>query len=192
MITFNPELKGRSLLSLNDFTDEEMCDVINLAIELKKRRAEGTRGDLLHRKNIALVFEKGSTRTRCAATTAVRDEGGNAEYLNSDDIHIGVKESVKDTARVLGRMFDGILFRGFKQRNVELLAKYAGIPYGMVLPTIITPRRFLPTLCYERISGHSRKKLSISATGAIIGKFFNTGSQSRRKYVNCTRKNPAK
>ena len=128
MLTWMDSLKGRSLMRLTSFTDEEMLDLINLAAQLKERRAKGIRGDLLHRKNIALIFEKSSTRTRNSSIIAARDEGGGAEYLTRPDIHFGKKESVKDTARVLGRIYDGILFRGFKQSVCEDLMKYSGVP----------------------------------------------------------------
>ena len=106
-------LKGRSLMRMTSFTDEEMLNLIDLAAQLKARRHAGVRGDLLRRKQIALIFEKSSTRTRNSSQIAARDEGGDAEYLTRPDIHFGKKESVKDTARVLGRIYDGILFRGF-------------------------------------------------------------------------------
>lgn len=121
-------LKGRSLLTLQDITDAEMTALIDAAVELKARKAGGRRGQSLAGRNLALVFEKSSTRTRCAASVAVFDEGGHAEYLSSADIHLGRKESVADTARVIGRMFDGIMYRGFAQRTVELLARYSGVP----------------------------------------------------------------
>lgn len=146
MIRFHPALKNRSLLSLNDFSDEDMMRVIDLAIALKKRRAEGVRGDLLRRKNIALVFEKGSTRTRCSATVAARDEGGNVEYLTRADTHFGVKESVKDTARVLGRIFDGILFRGYAQKTSEQLKQYSGVPVWNGLTDESHPTQILADL----------------------------------------------
>ena len=128
MLTWMDSLKGRSMMRLASFTDEEMLNLIDLAAQLKARRAAGVRGDLLHRKNIALIFEKSSTRTRNSTLIAVRDEGGNGEYLTRPDIHFGKKESVKDTARVLGRIYDGILFRGFRQSDCEALAKYSGVP----------------------------------------------------------------
>ncbi len=121
-------LKGRSLLRLDDLSDEEMIYLIDLAEEFKRNKKKGIRGNSLRRMNIALIFEKLSTRTRCAFTVAARDEGGQSEYLGTHDIHFGKKESIADTARVLGRMFDGIAFRGFKQTTVEQLAKYSGIP----------------------------------------------------------------
>ena len=128
MITWNPALAKRHLRTLHDFTDEEMIQLLELAEALKARKDAGIRGDLLHRRNIALIFEKGSTRTRNACLVAAQDEGGNAEYLNQHDIHFGHKESVKDSARVLGRFFDGILFRGFRQDTVEQLARFSGVP----------------------------------------------------------------
>lgn len=121
-------LQGRSLLTLNDLSDKEMMDLLDLAIGLKKKKQMKAKGSLLCGRNIALIFEKMSTRTRCATTVAVADEGGNAEYLSANEIHIGKKESVADTARVLGRMFDGILFRGYKQDTVKQMAQYSGVP----------------------------------------------------------------
>lgn len=121
-------LKGRSFLTLKDFTPEEITYFIDLAADLKAKKKEGITGNSLKGKNIALIFEKPSTRTRCAFTIGCIDEGGHPEYLGKDDIQLGHKESVEDTARVLGRMFDGIEFRGFKQDTVEKLAKYSGVP----------------------------------------------------------------
>lgn len=128
MLNWMDSLYGRSLMRLTSFTDEEMLNLIDLAGQLKARRHAGVRGDLLKRKNIALIFEKSSTRTRNSSIIAARDEGGGAEYLTRPDIHFGKKESVKDTARVLGRIYDGILFRGFEQKTCEELAKYSGVP----------------------------------------------------------------
>ena len=121
-------LKGRSFLTLKDFTPEEIGGLLDLAAELKEKKKKGIYGHSLAHKNIALIFEKPSTRTRCSFTVAAVDEGGHPEYLGVHDIQLGKKEDVPDTARVLGRMFDGIEFRGFKQSNVEALAKYSGVP----------------------------------------------------------------
>ena len=121
-------LKGRSFLTLKDFTGEEIEYLISLAKELKDKKKQGILGTSLKGKNIALIFEKPSTRTRCSFTIGCTDEGGHPEYLGKDDIQLGYKESVEDTARVVGRMFDGIEFRGFKHENVEKLAKYSGVP----------------------------------------------------------------
>lgn len=121
-------LKGRSFLTLKDFTKEEISYLLELAADLKKKKKQGITGNSLKGKNIALIFEKPSTRTRCSFTIGCIDEGGHPEYLGKDDIQLGHKESVEDTARVLGRMFDGIEFRGFKQDTVEKLAKYSKVP----------------------------------------------------------------
>ena len=121
-------LKGRSFLTLMDFTPSEIDYLLTLAADLKAKKRSGIRGHTLDGKNIALIFEKSSTRTRCAFTVACNDEGAFPEYLNKNDIQLGAKEDIKDTARVLGRMFDGIEFRGFKQENAEALAKYSGVP----------------------------------------------------------------
>ena len=121
-------LKGRSFLTLKDFTPEEIEYLVDLAADLKAKKKQGITGNSLKGKNIALIFEKPSTRTRCSFTIGCVDEGGHPEYLGHEDIQLGHKESVKDTARVLGRMFDGIEFRGFSQQTVEDLAKYSGVP----------------------------------------------------------------
>lgn len=121
-------LKGRSFLTLKDFTAEEIEGLLALAADLKAKKKQGITGESLKGKNIALIFEKPSTRTRSAFTVGCLDEGGHPEYLGREDIQLGHKESIEDTARVLGRMFDGIEFRGFKQETVEKLAKYSGVP----------------------------------------------------------------
>ena len=136
-------LKGRSFLTLKDFTPEEILGLIDLAADLKAKKKRGIMGSSLKGKNIALIFEKPSTRTRSAFTVACIDEGGHPEYLGKDDIQLGYKESVEDTARVLGRMFDGIEFRGFKQENVEKLAKYSGVPVWNGLTDTYHPTQIL-------------------------------------------------
>jgi ornithine carbamoyltransferase len=122
------QLKGRSLLTWLDFEVQEIRYLLELA---KTVKAESKRGELHRRftgKTIALLFEKNSTRTRCAFETAFGEEGGHPVFLSKDDIHLGEKESLEDTARVLGRMFNAIQFRGFKQYTAETLAKYSGVP----------------------------------------------------------------
>ena len=104
-------LKGRSFLTLKDFTPEEILYLLDLAADLKAKKKQGITGNSLKGKNIALIFEKPSTRTRCAFTVGAADEGGNPIYLAGNEIQLGHKESIEDTARVLGRMFDGIEFR---------------------------------------------------------------------------------
>ena len=121
-------LFGRHFLTLKDFTREEIEYLLDLAAKLKEEKKKGITGNRLKGKNIALLFEKPSTRTRCAFVVGARDEGAFPEYLGKDDIQLGHKESVADTARVLGRMFDGIEFRGFKHSTVKELAKFAGVP----------------------------------------------------------------
>lgn len=122
------KIVGRSFLTLLDYNSDEINYLLDIAGEFKKKKKSGEKGDLLVGKNVALLFEKLSTRTRCAFVVAARDEGGSPEFLGKNDIHLGKKESIKDTARVLGRMFDGIAFRGFAHRTVEILAEYSGLP----------------------------------------------------------------
>ncbi|MBN1879434.1 ornithine carbamoyltransferase [bacterium] len=136
-------LKGRSFLTLLDYTPREIAFLINLACQLKIEKSTGTFNKNLQGKNIALLFEKASTRTRCAFTVAAIDEGAHAEYLGKNDIQLGKKESVKDTARVLGRMFDGIQFRGFAHETVEILAQYAGVPVWNGLTDTYHPTQVL-------------------------------------------------
>lgn len=136
-------LKGRSFLTLKDFTPEEIEYLLNLAAELKEKKKQGITGEGLKGKNIALIFEKPSTRTRCSFTVGCVDEGGHPEYLSKDDIQLGYKESVEDTARVLGRMFDGIEFRGFEQETVNKLAKYSGVPVWNGLTDTYHPTQIL-------------------------------------------------
>ena len=128
METFKAPFKGRSLLNWIDWTPSEIETLLNLAFQVK---AEAHRGEIHQRflgKTIALIFEKRSTRTRSSFETAFGEEGGHPVFMSTDDIQLGGKESVKDTARVLGRMFSAIEFRGFKQEHVEQLAEFSGIP----------------------------------------------------------------
>ena len=136
-------LRGRNFLTLMDFTTDEINYLLNLAADLKAKKRAGIRGNSLSGKNIALLFEKASTRTRCAFTVACVDEGAHPEFLGKNDIHLGAKEDLKDTARVLGRMFDGIEFRGFKQETAETLAKYSGVPVWNGLTDIDHPTQVL-------------------------------------------------
>ncbi|WP_341878296.1 ornithine carbamoyltransferase [Defluviitalea saccharophila] len=139
-------LRGRSLLTLKDFTPNEIEYLLDLAEDLKRKKRMGIKGELLQGKNIALIFEKPSTRTRCAFTVACIDEGAHPEYLGKDDIQLGHKESIEDTARVLGRLFDGIQFRGFKQKTVEKLAQYSGVPVWNGLTDTYHPTQILADL----------------------------------------------
>lgn len=121
-------LRGRSLLTLEDFSGEEICGLLELSRELKAAKQSGHEEPRLRGKNIAMIFEKPSTRTRCAFEVAAYDQGAHATYLGPSGSQIGYKESMKDTARVLGRMYDAIEYRGYAQERVETLAEYAGVP----------------------------------------------------------------
>ena len=121
-------LKGRHFLRLMDFTSQEVQYLIDLAAELKKAKKSGVEKQTLKGKNIALIFEKTSTRTRCSFEIAAYDQGANVTYLDPVSSQIGHKESIKDTARVLGRLYDAIEYRGFSQQIVNDLAKYSGVP----------------------------------------------------------------
>lgn len=136
-------LKGRPLLALKDFEPAEIRLMLDVAHDLKRLKKANTPHRLHEGKNIALLFEKTSTRTRCAFTVAANDLGMNAEFLGKDDIQLGKKESVEDTAKVLGRMFDGIQFRGFKHETVEDLAKFSGVPVWNGLTDLFHPTQVL-------------------------------------------------
>ncbi|MCR5790772.1 MAG: ornithine carbamoyltransferase [Lachnospiraceae bacterium] len=139
-------LKGRNFLTLKDFTGEEIMDFLTLAAELKEKKKKGIFDKVYQGKNIALIFEKTSTRTRCAFETAAHDMGIGTTYLDSRVSQIGKKESIADTARVLGRMYDGIEYRGFGQSVVEELAKYAGVPVWNGLTNEYHPTQMLADL----------------------------------------------
>ncbi len=139
-------LKGRSYLKLLDFTSEEIEYLIDLAEKLKGFKYKGIKHKSLEGKNIALLFEKPSTRTRSAFVVAARDEGAHIEYLGKDEIQLGEKESAKDTAKVLGRMFDGIQFRGYSHDTVEILAKYSNVPVWNGLTDKFHPTQVLADL----------------------------------------------
>lgn len=136
-------LKGRHFLTLKDFTPDEIIWLLDLASDLKTKKRLGIPGDLLEGKNIVLLFEKTSTRTRCAFEVAAMDEGAGVTFLGSGDSQINKKESIEDTAMVLGRFFDGIEFRGFAQETVEKLAQYAGIPVWNGLTDLYHPTQVL-------------------------------------------------
>lgn len=137
------DLKGRSLLTLMDFTPEEIRYLLDLSAQLKAKKKAGIKGHELEGKNIVLLFEKTSTRTRCAFEVAAMDEGAGVTFLDSKSSQMGKKESLADTARVLGRMFDGIEYRGFDQKVVEDLQKYAGVPIYNGLTDVDHPTQAL-------------------------------------------------
>ena len=151
-------LKGRSFLTLMDFTSEEIRYMLDLSHDLKAKKRAGIIGDSLLRKNVVLLFEKASTRTRCAFETAVYDEGGNITFLDSNSSQMGKKESLEDSARVLGRYYDGIEYRGFAQSVVEDLAKYSGVPVFNGLTDVDHPTQILADLM--TIEEHCAKPLN--------------------------------
>jgi len=134
-------LKGRSFVTLKDFTSEEIQYMLDLSMNLKEKKRAGIKGDLLERKNIVLLFEKNSTRTRCAFEVAAHDEGADVTFLTGSQM--GKKESIEDTAKVLGRFYDGIEFRGFSQKTVEDLAAHAGVPVWNGLTDMYHPTQIL-------------------------------------------------
>ncbi|GAB4282030.1 MAG: ornithine carbamoyltransferase [Marinilabiliales bacterium] len=150
-------LKNRNFLKLLDFTPKEIKFLLDLAAELKRAKYAGTEQQMLKGKNIALIFEKASTRTRCAFEVATHDQGGNVTYLGPTGSQIGKKESMKDTARVLGRMYDGIQYRGFGQEIVEELGKYAGVPVWNGLTNEFHPTQVLAD--FLTMMEHSDKPL---------------------------------
>ncbi|MBR2736859.1 MAG: ornithine carbamoyltransferase [Firmicutes bacterium] len=137
------DLRGRSFLTLMDFSTEEIRYMLDLAHKLKAKKKSGRIGDLLAGKNIVLLFDKTSTRTRCSFEVAAMDEGAGVTFLNKNSSQFGKKESVEDSARVLGRFYDGIEYRGFEQSLVEDLAKYSGVPVWNGLTDIDHPTQIL-------------------------------------------------
>ncbi|MBZ7977345.1 ornithine carbamoyltransferase [Campylobacter sp. RM12654] len=137
------KLTNRDFITLKDFSKDEILALIKFAKELKEKKKQGITGNHLQGKNIALIFEKPSTRTRCAFVVACNDEKAYPEYLGANDIQLGKKESIQDTARVLSRMFDGIEFRGFNQSDLETLAKYSDVPVWNGLTNEFHPTQIL-------------------------------------------------
>lgn len=181
-MSFN--LRNRNFLKEIDFTKEEFVHLLKLSAELKAAKYGGYEQPRLKGKNIALIFEKTSTRTRCAFEVAAYDQGAHVTYLGPEGSQIGHKESMKDTARVLGRMYDGIEYRGFAQETVEILGKYAGVPVWngltdewhptQMLADILTMQEHSPkhleeiSYCY---SGDCRSNMgnSLTITGCLLG-----------------------
>ncbi|MBS4059595.1 MAG: ornithine carbamoyltransferase [Bacteroidetes bacterium] len=150
-------LRNRNFLKLLDFTSQEIKFLLDLSLELKKAKYAGTEQQRLKGKNIALIFEKDSTRTRCAFEVAALDQGAHVTYLGPSGSQIGKKESMKDTARVLGRMYDGIEYRGYGQSIVEELGKYAGVPVWNGLTNEFHPTQILAD--FLTMMEHSDKPL---------------------------------
>ncbi len=177
-------LRNRNFLKEIDFTQQEFLHLLKLSADLKAAKYGGYEQPRLKGKNIALIFEKASTRTRCAFEVAAYDQGAHVTYLGPDGSQIGHKESMKDTARVLGRMYDGIEYRGFKQETVEILGKYAGVPVWngltdewhptQMLADILTMQEYstkpLTEISYCYV-GDCRSNMgnSLTITGALLG-----------------------
>jgi ornithine carbamoyltransferase len=151
-------LRNRHFVKLLDFSPQEIQFLLQLSLDLKKAKYAGTEQKRLLGKNICLIFEKASTRTRCAFETAAYDQGAHVTYLGPTGSQLGTKETMKDTARVLGRMYDGIEYRGFGQDRVEELARYAGVPVWNGLTTEFHPTQVLADLM--AMMEHSDKPLS--------------------------------
>ncbi len=151
-------LKNRNFLKLLDFTPQEIKFLLQLSADLKKAKYAGTETQMLKGKNIVLLFEKDSTRTRCAFEVAALDQGAHVTYLGPAGSQMGKKESMKDTARVLGRMYDGIEYRGYAQMIVETLGQYAGVPVWNGLTTEFHPTQILAD--FLTMMEHSDKPLS--------------------------------
>jgi ornithine carbamoyltransferase len=149
-------LRNRNLITLKDFTPEEIKYLLQLSADLKAKKRAGLKGNLLEGRNIVLLFEKASTRTRCAFEVAAFDEGANVTFLTNSQM--GKKESIEDTAKVLGRFYDGIEFRGFKQETVEELAKYAGVPIWNGLTDLYHPTQILAD--FLTVQEHVNKPLN--------------------------------
>lgn len=167
-------LRNRSFLKELDFTPQEIKFLLNLSMDLKKARYAGTEQQRLRGKNIALIFEKASTRTRCAFETAAFDQGAHVTYLEPTGSQMGSKESIRDTARVLGRMYDGIEYRGFGQHIVEELAKYAGVPVWNGLTNEFHPTQILAD--FLTMMEHSDKPLSHIKFAYLGDARFNMGN----------------
>lgn len=161
------QLYSRHFLRLMDFTPAEIADLLSLATELKHAKKNATEIQYLQNKNIALIFEKDSTRTRCSFEVAAYDQGANVTYLGPSGSQIGHKESMKDTARVLGRIYDGIQYRGYDQALVETLAAYAGVPVWNGLTTEFHPTQLLADLLtmQEHLPGKSLSEMTLAYVG---------------------------
>jgi ornithine carbamoyltransferase len=170
------DLRGRSFLKLLDFSPGEIAFLLDLAAELKAAKKGGAEAPRLRGRNIALIFEKSSTRTRCAFEVAAHDQGAAVTYLDPSGSQLGKKESIRDTARVLGRMYDGIEYRGFGQARVEALARYAGVPVWNGLTDEFHPTQALADLFTMREHGGGRPLASLAC--AYVGDARNNTASS--------------
>ena len=169
-----PRLTRRNFLKLLDFTPEEIQYLLDLSIELKNAKKNGTEKQYLRGKNIALIFEKTSTRTRCSFDVAAYDQGAQTTYLAPSESQIGQKESMKDTARVLGRLYDGIEYRGFEQEIVEILGQYAGVPVWNGLTNEFHPTQAMADLM--TMAEHVSKPLGQTVFAYLGDARFNMGN----------------
>jgi len=161
-------LKGRSFLTLMDFTPEEIRYMLDLAHDLKAKKRAGIYNNVLAGKNVCLLFEKTSTRTRCAFEVAALEEGAHVTFLDSKSSQMGKKESLEDTAKVLGRFYDGIEYRGYEQKVVEDLAKYAGVPVWNGLTDVDHPTQILADLLtIEEHVAKPLKKVKVVFVGDV-------------------------
>ena len=167
-------LRNRSFLKLLDFSPKEIQYLLDLARDLKRAKYTGTEQPRLKGKNIALIFEKTSTRTRCSFEVAAYDQGAHVTYLGPSGSQIGIKESMKDTGRVLGRMFDGIEYRGFAQKTVEELAQYSGVPVWNGLTNEFHPTQILAD--FLTMSEHVDKPLNKVSYAYLGDARFNMGN----------------
>ncbi|MDN5679579.1 MAG: ornithine carbamoyltransferase [Ewingella sp.] len=169
-------LSKRHFLRLLDFTPSEISSLLQLSAELKAAKNNGSEKAHLQGKNIALIFEKDSTRTRCSFEVAAYDQGANVTYLGPSGSQIGHKESMKDTARVLGRMYDGIQYRGFGQDKVETLAEFSGVPVWNGLTTEFHPTQLLADLLtmQEHLPGKSLSQMTLAYLGDARNNMGNT------------------
>ena len=169
-------LSKRHFLRLLDFTPSEISSLLQLSAELKAAKKNGSEKAHLQGKNIALIFEKDSTRTRCSFEVAAYDQGANVTYLGPSGSQIGHKESMKDTARVLGRMYDGIQYRGFGQDKVETLAEFSGVPVWNGLTTEFHPTQLLADLLtmQEHLPSKSLSQMTLAYLGDARNNMGNT------------------
>jgi ornithine carbamoyltransferase len=159
------QLQGRSLLTLRDFTQDEIMALLELSARVKRERREGRRLQRLAGYSLAMVFEKLSTRTRCAFESAFGEEGGHPVFLSANDIHLGKKESLEDSARVLGSMFDILAYRGFAQNTVDVLSKYSGIPVINALTDEFHPTQVLADFLTIQEEFKALKGVSLAYVG---------------------------
>jgi len=158
-------LHGRSFLTLLDYSRDEISYLLELSHRLKREGVPGTRTQRFAGRSLAILFEKSSTRTRCSFETAFGEEGGHPVFLNKADIHLGEKESIQDTARVLGRMFDAIAFRGFAQETVRALAEFSGVPVYNGLTDLYHPTQVLADLMTLQEAHESLKGVKLAYVG---------------------------